>query len=99
MVTRPLGGWVADRPIARVGRSWDMAEDVATGSVAGPAAAYLQRYYHGLESLIIQQGRFPGRPSEIAVTRDSGNGSVLVSGDVVVLGEASDDRVLISIES
>lgn len=87
-----LGGkfvYVLD-PIAREGRSWDNAglvEDIATGSAAGPAAAYLWHYYDAPDSLIIQQGRFLGRPSEIAVTRDSGSGSVLVSGDVVILAE------------
>jgi predicted PhzF superfamily epimerase YddE/YHI9 len=50
---------------ARVGRGINAGavEDVATGSAAGPAAAYL--IAHGLaaegESIIINQGRFLGR--------------------------------------
>ena len=63
-------------PTQREGRTWDNAgavEDVATGSAAGPAAAYLAA--HGLaaedESIVINQGRFLGRPSQIAVTPDS----------------------------
>ena len=62
-------------PHAREGRTWDNAgkvEDVATGSAAGPAAAYL--FGHALAPgdapLHLAQGRFVGRPSTIAVTRD-----------------------------
>jgi trans-2,3-dihydro-3-hydroxyanthranilate isomerase len=58
-----------DRP---EGRTWDNAgrvEDVATGSAAGPAAAYLM--HHGVrptgEPLLIHQGQFTGRPSTIEV--------------------------------
>ncbi|XKE46906.1 PhzF family phenazine biosynthesis protein [Halomonas organivorans] len=53
------------------GRTWDNAgrvEDVATGSAAGPAAAYLHK--HGLtldRTFSIAQGRFVGRPSRIEV--------------------------------
>lgn len=64
-------------PRAREGRTWDNAgkvEDIATGSAAGPAAAYLLD--HGLApgetSLRLAQGRFVGRPSTIDVTRDDG---------------------------
>lgn len=52
------------------GRTWDNlgeAEDVATGSAAGPCAAYLQR--HGRlppsRTITLQQGRYAGRPSEL----------------------------------
>ena len=62
-------------PDQREGRSWDNAgavEDVATGSAAGPAAAFLMA--HGLagpgQEIVISQGRFLGRPSVIAVTPD-----------------------------
>ena len=55
------------------GRTWDNAgrvEDVATGSAAGPAGAYLVR--HGLaragEPFTLRQGRFVGRPSAMRVT-------------------------------
>ena len=67
-------------------RTWDnlgVAEDVATGSAAGPAAAYLLD--RGLADpghrIVLAQGRFAGRPSEIAVVPDR-DGSLLVSGDV-----------------
>ena len=72
------------------GRTWDNAgavEDVATGSAAGPAGAFLVR--HGVvradTTLVVRQGRFVGRPSEIRV-RVTGPAdapaSVSVSGDV-----------------
>lgn len=70
----------------REGRTWDNAgavEDIATGSAAGPAAAYL--YAHALlardEPLRLQQGRFVGRPSTITVTHDS-DGHLWVGGPV-----------------
>ncbi len=73
-------------PEEREGRTWDNAgavEDVATGSAAGPAAAYLAA--HGLvaetEPVAINQGRFLGRPSRIAVTPDS-RGELWVGGPV-----------------
>jgi PhzF family phenazine biosynthesis protein len=73
-------------PDKREGRSWDNAgavEDIATGSAAGPAAAFLAA--HGLaaqdETIIISQGRFLGRPSMIAVTPDS-QGDLWVGGPV-----------------
>lgn len=75
---------------AREGRTWDndgRVEDVATGSAAGPSAAYLVR--HGLalpeEDIVLAQGRFVGRPSRI-VARVRGTAermtAVAVSGDV-----------------
>jgi trans-2,3-dihydro-3-hydroxyanthranilate isomerase len=73
-------------PDRREGRSWDNAgvvEDVATGSAAGPAAAFLVA--HGLagagEEIVISQGRFLGRPSVIAVTPDR-RGDLWVGGPV-----------------
>lgn len=67
-------------------RTWDnlgRVEDVATGSAAGPAAAYL--FSHGLADpdspVKLAQGRFAGRPSNIQVTLDSLN-RLLVSGEV-----------------
>ncbi len=59
-------------PVAREGRTWDnlgAVEDVATGSAAGPAAAFLVAAGlapHG-ESFDIAQGRFAGRPSHMTV--------------------------------
>jgi trans-2,3-dihydro-3-hydroxyanthranilate isomerase len=73
-------------PGQREGRSWDNAgavEDIATGSAAGPAAAFLAA--HGLagpgETIIISQGRFVGRPSTIGVRPDS-RGELWVGGPV-----------------
>jgi trans-2,3-dihydro-3-hydroxyanthranilate isomerase len=73
-------------PVRREGRTWDNAgavEDVATGSAAGPAAAFLAA--HGLtapdEPVSISQGRFLGRPSVIAVTPDD-RGALWVGGPV-----------------
>jgi len=72
------------------GRTWDndgRVEDIATGSAAGPVGAYLVRHGHaqpGTE-IVIHQGRFVGRPSEIAVRVDGETDairSVLVRGDV-----------------
>jgi len=72
------------------GRTWDnqgQVEDIATGSAAGPAAAYLHR--HGLldqtNSLEIQQGRFMHRPCKMTVQVDTKNGrigNIRVGGDV-----------------
>jgi hypothetical protein len=63
-------------PATREGRSWDNAgavEDVATGARPA-AAAWLAA--HGLagdgETIVINQGRFLGRPSKIAVTPIAG---------------------------
>lgn len=67
------------------GRSWNnpgTCEDIATGSAAGPAGAYL--VHHGLakaeDSIIIRQGRFLDRPSEITVRIHEGR--VVISGEV-----------------
>jgi trans-2,3-dihydro-3-hydroxyanthranilate isomerase len=73
-------------PARREGRSWDNAgavEDVATGSAAGPAAAWLaaQGLAADNETIVINQGGFLGRPSMIAVTPDS-QGGLWVGGPV-----------------
>lgn len=67
-------------------RTWDnlgRVEDVATGSAAGPAAAYL--FSLGLADpnlpIELSQGRFAGRPSKIQVRRDTSN-RLHVSGEV-----------------
>jgi PhzF family phenazine biosynthesis protein len=67
-------------------RTWDnlgKVEDVATGSAAGPAAAWL--YGHGVvapdQALVLAQGRFAGRPSQLSVRRDQQQ-ALLVSGEV-----------------
>ena len=71
------------------GRTWDnecLIEDIATGSAAGPVGAYLIKY--GLaqanETIIIQQGSFVNRPSEIQVIEKDTN--IYVSGDVCMVG-------------
>ncbi|CAN5632847.1 PhzF family phenazine biosynthesis protein [soil metagenome] len=73
-------------PETREGRTWDnggAVEDVATGSAAGPVAAYLTA--HDLaqpgEAIQISQGRFVGRPSTIAVNTDA-LGEIWVGGPV-----------------
>lgn len=73
------------------GRTWDnggLIEDIATGSAAGPTAAYLTK--HKLapydSTIIISQGRFLGRASEIQAyveTKENTVSSIWVSGDVV----------------
>jgi trans-2,3-dihydro-3-hydroxyanthranilate isomerase len=72
------------------GRSWDndgKGEDIATGSAAGPAGAYLAR--HGIIRtglpVVFRQGGFVGRPSHLSVTVGEG-GAVRVGGGVVFVG-------------
>ena len=73
------------------GRSWDnngAIEDIATGSAAGPTAAYLAKHQLSTtdKSIIIAQGRFVGRPSEIEAyveTRDNSVSNIWVSGQVI----------------
>ncbi|WDP92457.1 MAG: PhzF family phenazine biosynthesis protein [Desulfobacter sp.] len=76
------------------GRSWDnegRVEDIATGSAAGPAAAYL--FKHGLvtdDRITIHQGRFLGRPSEMGVGLACRGSEILdieVSGKVVKVAD------------
>jgi trans-2,3-dihydro-3-hydroxyanthranilate isomerase len=81
-------------PHAREGRTWDNAglvEDVATGSAAGPTAAYLVRYglAHPETEIALAQGRFVGRPSQIAAhVEESAEAitGVAVGGDVCMIG-------------
>jgi PhzF family phenazine biosynthesis protein len=83
----------------REGRTWDnqgIVEDIATGSAAGPAGALLVR--HGLaeagQPIVIRQGRFVGRPSEmrleIAGTRQQITG-VALSGSVAMVATGQFD--------
>ncbi|MYM63688.1 PhzF family phenazine biosynthesis protein [Pseudomaricurvus sp. HS19] len=76
------------------GRTWDNQgnmEDIATGSAAGPAAAYL--FKHGLIEdtvLTLHQGRFLNRPSEILIHLDlvgQDIENIRVSGNVVKVAE------------
>ncbi len=77
---------------AREGRTWDPAgvvEDIATGSAAGPVAAWLVE--RGLQRhdqpFSLHQGRFLGRPSrlDVLVSRD---GQVQVGGSVQIVSRA-----------
>jgi PhzF family phenazine biosynthesis protein len=77
------------------GRHWNndgVLEDVATGSGAGCAAAYLRRYgrIRNGETVTLHQGRFTGRPSQMAISAH-GEGqdihSVTVGGDVAFVAE------------
>jgi PhzF family phenazine biosynthesis protein len=77
----------------REGRTWDndgRVEDIATGSAAGPAAVYLVTHKLAQcgESLVLKQGRFLNRPSELQV-RVSKNQelSVRVGGYVCLVGK------------
>lgn len=74
---------------AREGRTWDplgVVEDIATGSAAGPVAAYLVD--QGLEQpdqpFALHQGRFLRRPSRLDVCVHSDD-SVRVGGSVQLL--------------
>ena len=72
------------------GRTWDnlgKVEDIATGSAAGPAGAYLCKHnlVNSAEPFVINQGRFVGRPSEIKVCVEGDKNefnNVRVSGQV-----------------
>lgn len=72
------------------GRTWDnkgAVEDIATGSAAGPVAAFL--FKNGVaksDRIILNQGRFLGRPSEILIDLKIVNSKIAgieVSGNVV----------------
>ena len=80
---------------AMEGRHWDHVtgmEDVATGSGAGCVAAYLRS--HGRigsgEQVVLYQGRFAGRPSQLQIVAFGPNediSSVRVAGAVAFVGE------------
>lgn len=73
------------------GRTWDndgSVEDIATGSAAGPTATFLVKHKLAFcnTPIIISQGRFLGRPSEIEAYVESNEttvSNIWVSGDVV----------------
>jgi len=78
----------------REGRTWDndgRVEDIATGSAAGPAAAYLVA--HGLalqdEVITLAQGRFLGRPSELHAIVRGDRAGVIVRGRVCMVGDGA----------
>ena len=74
------------------GRTWDndgSVEDIATGSAAGPTAAYLVTHKRAAtdESLVLAQGRFLNRPSELTATvQGDSELSVTISGQVCFVG-------------
>lgn len=78
------------------GRTWDnfgRVEDVATGSAAGPAAAYLHKHKLTNSHLLsLHQGRFIGRPSQMFVELicdDSEITEIKVSGNVIKVADIS----------
>jgi len=83
------------------GRTWDndgRVEDIATGSAAGPVGAYLIR--HGIKQsgteLIIHQGKFVGRPSQIFVKITGTPNhitSVEVSGEVCMVAKGMFENI------
>ena len=73
-------------PERREGRTWNNSgaiEEIATGSAAGPAAAYLVE--HNLadprDEIVLQQGRFVGRASTMSITAGA-DGDLWVGGPV-----------------
>jgi PhzF family phenazine biosynthesis protein len=79
----------------REGRTWDndgRVEDIATGSAAGPAAAYLVAHERAPADadLVFAQGRFLGRPSEIHATVRRASGlRVSISGQACFAGSGA----------
>jgi PhzF family phenazine biosynthesis protein len=77
------------------GRTWDndgRVEDIATGSAAGPAAAYLvaHRLAASGERLVLSQGRFLDRPSELyATVRGDSKLRVTIDGQVCFVGSGA----------
>lgn len=84
----------------REGRTWDNAglvEDIATGSAAGPAGAYL--IHHGLcaaqEEIVLKQGRFVHRPSLLHVRASMAGDdieSIHVAGSVRMVARGQFDE-------
>jgi trans-2,3-dihydro-3-hydroxyanthranilate isomerase len=74
------------------GRTWDndgRVEDIATGSAAGPAAVYLVTHKRAStgDSLVLTQGRFLNRPSELYASVQGGSElSVTIKGQVCFVG-------------
>lgn len=82
---------------SREGRTWEndgSLEDIATGSAAGPVGAYLVRHGRAQagEPIVVQQGRFVGRPSKLNVLvhcRSDEPSNVEVSGPVVLIANGT----------
>jgi trans-2,3-dihydro-3-hydroxyanthranilate isomerase len=82
---------------AREGRTWDnrgAVEDVATGSAAGPAVAYLVSHgrVRAAGWVTLRQGRFAGRPSALDVCVSSSL-EVTVRGSVFLVAEGHLSRL------
>lgn len=85
----------------REGRTWDNAglvEDIATGSAAGPAAAFLvaNQLASPGDWFEIHQGRFVGRPSIIRVRATSTNGQIdqiEIMGSVITIARGTLDTI------
>lgn len=74
------------------GRTWDNlgnAEDVATGSAAGPVGAYLIAHNkrNMNQEIILHQGIFLNRPSEIVIYEKAETQEIMVRGYVSVLAK------------
>jgi len=77
------------------GRTWDndgSVEDIATGSAAGPVAAYLVTHKQAPtgERLVLSQGRFLDRPSELYATVEGDSElKVTITGQVCFVGKGA----------
>ena len=77
------------------GRTWDndgRVEDIATGSAAGPAAAYLVLHNRASpnEDIILLQGRFLNRPSELyASVKTDKEMTATIKGQVCSVGNGT----------
>lgn len=87
------------------GRTWDnegKVEDVATGSAAGPVGVYLVQHQSAWieKTIVLNQGRFTGRPSkiEILVKSDLKDKitSIKVGGGVCMVGKGIIDENIFS---
>lgn len=83
---------VVDIPNLQI-RTWDnkgLVEDIATGSLAGPAGALLVRYGQQPAggTILLRQGAHLGRPSELKVVVQE-TGDIIVSGDVCKVATGS----------
>lgn len=87
-------------PKTREGRNWvndGSVEDIATGSAAGPAAAYLVRHGGATpgSTVVLSQGRFVQRPSTLRVVvhgRPDDIAGVDLHGHVCLTGSGTLDR-------
>lgn len=85
----------------REGRTWDnsgLVEDIATGSAAGPAAAFLvaNQLASPGDWFEFRQGRFVGRPSIIHVRATSNDGQIdqiEIMGSVIPIARGTLDTV------